>query len=174
MFKHGLSTWRNWDASPQGSSLICSYKDFCGQAYQSQIETHIHDKQLYINVTIGELQLSRSICDSLLSPRYSVRAASTAPTQSGVGPIKYFPALLRYVNTRNRPARSVQNCIMIVLWLYYSLLLLHKLGSTAARQLYTFQSARAHVSRGHVSRLTNTATPHTCKLLFVIFVTDVK
>ena len=43
--------------------LICSYKDFCGQAYQSQIETHIYDKQLYINVTIGELQLSRSICE---------------------------------------------------------------------------------------------------------------
>ena len=173
MFKYGLSTWSSWDASLQGSSLICSYKDFYGQAYQSQIGTHI-----MINNCTSMSQLENCSYLGASATVSWVRDIQFVQLpllpQSGVGPIKYFPALLRYVNTRNRPARSVQNCIMIVLWLYYSLLLLHKLGSTAARQLYTFQSARAHVSRGHVSRLTNTATPHTCKLLFVIFVTDVK
>ena len=99
--------------------LICSYKDFCGQAYQSQIETHIWHLWLYINVTIAELQLSQSICDSLLSPRYTVRAASTAPTVWG-GSDKIFPCIVT-LRKHQEPASKVRaelyyDCIMIVLF----------------------------------------------------------
>ena len=71
---------------------------------------------MYINVTIGELQLSRSICDSLLSPRYSVSAASTAPPVWG-GSDKIFPCIVTF-RKHQEPASTERaelyyDCIII-------------------------------------------------------------